>query len=185
MAVSFVPGWTSGPGPLGAIAVILIILLTVLLFGGMTRAALSGGGPVERPNRVRQWYGYTVCLIAIVTGLICVSGVLDRAFDLSDPLAQENPYSASLYSFAAYQADMSGDSRLPGQGQTASDTTSAATLRAQYEALRADRIAQLRFVARKGLVTDVILLVIAVALFVTHWRWLRQFATSEETARAA
>ena len=137
---------------------------------------------MDKPNRVRQWYGYTVCLIAVVTGLICVAGVLDNAFDLSNPLGSENAFSESLSSFDAYRATRDRPYYRPDQSARA-DTLSEATLRTRYEALRADRVERASFQARKGLVTDFIILLIAVALFVTHWRWLRRLPEPEGPSR--
>ncbi len=134
---------------------------------------------MQQTSRARQWYGYTVCLIAVITGLISVAGSLNNAFDLSNPLAGERGSDVSLASFEAYKATR-------GRFSPATpDTTSETTLRARYEALRADRIAHRRFQAWKGLVTQIILLVIAVALFVTHWRWLRGLPEPESAGRAA
>jgi hypothetical protein len=47
-------------------------------------------------------------------------------------------------------------------------------LRKQYEALRAARIEENRFQARRSLVRDLLLLVLAAGLFFGHWRWLRR-----------
>jgi len=139
---------------------------------------------VDKPNRVRQWYGYTVCLIAVITGLICVAGVLENAFDLSNPLASGGPFGESLSSFDAYKATRDRTSFRPDQ-RSSTDTASEATLRVRYDALRADRISQRSFQARKGLVTDIIILLIAIGLFVTHWRWLRRIPEPEVSGRAA
>jgi hypothetical protein len=184
-AFAVVPGWHSSQlGILRLITYVLFALLISPLFILMTRAAMNDGGPVDKPNRVRQWYGYTVCLIAVITGLICVAGTLDNAFDLSNPLATDGPFGESLGSFDAYKATR--DRRyFPSDQHAVPDTASDATLRARFEALRADRIAQRTFQARKGLVTDLILLLIAIGLFVTHWRWLRRLPEPEGPSRAA
>ncbi len=127
---------------------------------------------MDKPNRVRQLYGYAVCLIAVITGLICVAGALDDVFDLSNPLAGGGGVE-SLTSFDAYKATRERPFLRPDQ-QASPDTLSDATLRVRFEALRADRIAQRSFRARKGLVKNLIMLLIAIGLFVTHWRWLKQ-----------
>ena len=169
---------SSGFGLLRFVAYVLLVLLVLTLFVLMTRAAVTDGGTVDKPNRVRQWYGYTVCLIAVITGLICMAGVLDNAFDLSNPLGAEGAFGESLTSFEAYRATRDRPSYRPDQSAR-SDTLSEATLRTRYEALRADRIARRSFEARKGLISDLILLLIAVALFITHWRWLRRLPEPE------
>jgi hypothetical protein len=184
-AVSIVPGWHAGPTRFfGALGFVLLIVLFLPMLIVLTRAAITEEASVEKPSRVRQWYGYIVCLIAVVTGLITVAGVFDNAFDLSNPLAAEGPYGESLTSFDAYMATRT-PRFLPPDQRTEQDTASQATLHARYDALRADRIAQRRFAAQKGLVTDLSLLVIAVGLFFSHWRWLRRLPEPEGSGRAA
>ena len=129
---------------------------------------------MAKPNRVRQWYGYTVCLVAVVTALLSLAGVVNNAFDLSSPLASDS-YGASLTSFEAYKSTRSA----PAQ-PAATEALSDSVLHARYEALRADRIVQRSFRARKGLVTDIVLLLVAIGLFGTHWRWLRRLPEPED-----
>ena len=127
---------------------------------------------MERSGRAWQWYGYAVCLTAVITGLICISGVINNAFDLASPLAGERA-DGVLTSFEAYKATR--DSRAPSSDQRErADTLTEEVLRGRYEALRADRLAQRTFRAKKQLVTSLVLLIVAVALFATHWRWLRR-----------
>ena len=56
---------------------------------------------MDRPNRIRQLYGYSVCLIGVVAVLICTASILRNAFDLSDPLATDRYLGESLRSFEA------------------------------------------------------------------------------------
>ena len=138
---------------------------------------------MDRTGRAWQWYGYAVCLTAVITGLICISAVINNAFDLANPLAGERA-DGVLTSFEAYKATR--ESRAPASDQRQHvDTLSDDALRGRYEALRADRVAQRSFRARKQLVTSVVLLIVAVILFGTHWRWLRHAPAVESSDRAA
>jgi hypothetical protein len=127
---------------------------------------------MERPNRVRQLYGYMVCLIAVVTSLLCLSSMIGAAIDLSDPQAAAGAYGEPADSFDAYMA--SRQQYGGPAGNTRPDTASDATLRRRFEALQASRIAQQRFRSRKTLVTSGLLTVVAVVLFASHWRWVRR-----------
>lgn len=127
---------------------------------------------MDKPSRVRQWYGYIVCLVAVVSGLIFLAGTLNNAMDLSDPLSAEGRSDQSVRSFESYQATQG---RVAGpEERQVKDTVSQVTLRARFDALRADRIAQRVFQARKGLITALVMLLASVTLFITHWRWLRR-----------
>jgi hypothetical protein len=137
---------------------------------------------MDRSGRAWQWYGYAVCLTAVITGLICISSVINNTFDLASPLAGERA-DGSLTSFEAYKATREPRASTPDQRQRV-DTLSDAALRERYEALRADRLSQRTFRAKKQLVTSLVLLIVAAALFVSHWRWLRRAPTVETSVRA-
>jgi hypothetical protein len=134
---------------------------------------------VEKSNRVQLVYGYTVCVIAVVTFLICASVLVNNVFDLANPIAAGSAFGSSLSSFEAYQATASRPaSAAPGQP----DTASAATMRRRFDALRADKISRVSFEAWKAIVTSGLLLLISVALFVWHWRWMKRLGAAEAAA---
>ena len=145
----------------------------------------------DRPSRVQQFYGYAVCLIAIVTLLIALSNLVDAAFDRANPLqAAAGRYGypdASLTSFEAFRAtqpgqqppDRSGPGVDPASSAPRADTLTTSELRARYEALRADRVARVSFEATRKLVGSALLMLLALGLFVWHWRWLRAGAARD------
>ena len=151
---------------------------------------------MSRTSWVASLYGYLVCVIAVITFLVSVSGFVDAAFERSNPLLARSgwfgPGGASLTSFEAFRASqndrsmMTAMSSQPGavvmsSGRPAparpvpatGDTLTTEQLRARYEVLRADRIAQSTFSASQSLVKDGLLIILSIALFGWHWRWLR------------
>jgi hypothetical protein len=143
---------------------------------------------MERPNRIAQIYGYAVCLIAIVTILICVGQIVNAGFNLIDPLRADGfGRGSSLTSFAAYKREHQqqapprmrpGDSAVPAPASTAHDTAagarSDADLRQSFEDERLDQIGNVHFRSMRTLVTSLLMIVLASGLFATHWKWLRQ-----------
>jgi hypothetical protein len=135
---------------------------------------------MDRGNRVAQLYGYTVCLVALVTILITLPAIVDNFFTLSNPAQGDTRFGfgASLGSFEAYKASQrqSGAVAEPLGGRQAREEPppSDEELRRRYEALRADQIASNLFGARRSLVRNGILLALALGLFVSHWRWVRR-----------
>ncbi len=129
-----------------------------------------------KPNRVPQTYGYSVCVIAVITFLICATVIVNNIFDLANPV--QASFGTALSSFEAYQADQ----RPAVAGTARVDTTSETTLRKRYEALRADRIARVTFQSWKAIVTSSLLLIISVVLFVLHWRWLKRLGAAAEAS---
>lgn len=133
-------------------------------------------------SRIAQIYGYVVCLIAIVTVLIAGSRVVDATFDRVSPLHSQDyrygPFDHSLTSFESFRASYPTDrpmrpTRTGLEPAEPGDTLTTAELRERYETLRTERIERVRFGAMQQLVKNGLLLLLAAALFATHWRWVR------------
>jgi len=125
-------------------------------------------------------YGYIVCIVAVITFLISASGFVDAAFERAMPLQSRGgaygPMGASLGSFEAFRAsyaDRRMMERRPGD-PIPTDTLSTDELRKRYEVLRDDRLAQTNFYASQRLVKHGLLIILAIVLFVWHWRWLQR-----------
>ena len=126
----------------------------------------------ERSNKIQQAYGYAVCLIAVVTALICVNGAVRNAINMMDPIAAAGAYGEPIDSFESWQA--SGRNQYARPEGAGPDTTSIETQRRQYEAVRASVLARHAFNTRRDLATQAVLLIVASVLFATHWRWLQR-----------
>lgn len=157
-----------------------IVLVGLILIAAWVSVAVSRfvqGGSVEHPHRVPQLYGYTVCLVAVFVALFSFASVVRHTLTLMNPAhvtdppwAWAEPSVTSLEAFRVSQERML-EMRPPGSPPSAS--ISEDELRRRYEALRADRIIRNQVVARRGLVSSGLTLLLAVGLFVFHWRWLR------------
>jgi hypothetical protein len=164
----------------------LILLLALWLL--FARSAFVQGDDMERPSRVAQLYGYTVCLIAVVVFLASTNSLLENAFTLTNPLqSRESEYGIepSVSSFEAYRTTYDRERQLrasPG-AIVAGDSAPEAVLRARYEVLRNDRIQRVRFRAQRALATSTLSLILAIALFAIHWRWLRAPSQVGDAAR--
>ncbi len=140
---------------------------------------------MDKSSKVPQVYGYTVCVIAVVTFLICATVIVNNVFDLANPIQAGFGMESSLTSFEAYKATYQKDQRsglATAAAEPRADTLSEATLRVRYEAARADRFARVRFQSWKALTTSGLLLVISVVLFVLHWRWMKRAGGAPEPA---
>lgn len=131
---------------------------------------------MARSPRIAQWYGYTVCLVAVITFLLSARGIVDDLFTLSNPLRSGSRF-GTLTSFEAYEATQDMTPRRVAPDSAA--PPSEAELRRRYDALRADQIAQSRFDATRGIVASLLMLLIASGLFIWHWRWLRGHPSAE------
>lgn len=132
--------------------------------------------------RVGQIYGYLVCLIAVVTFLISLNSAVGAAIDLSDPLYSSRfRADPRLASFEVYRLELEQRRPVPPgvAGEPEPSRADTAALRAAYEAAREDHIRSVRFQAIRELVTSGLLVLVAAALFVVHWVWLRRSGARE------
>jgi hypothetical protein len=135
---------------------------------------------MEKSQRMAQIYGYLVCLVAVITVLICVATLVSAILDLGDPIhaGWTPPGSPSLASFDNYKMDILKSA--PKEGEAAKMyIPDDQTLRAMYDAAKNDKIQSVRHESNRTIVIDTILIVICIVLFVTHWRWMRKLAKAD------
>jgi len=140
-------------------------------------------------SRIAQTYGYAVCFITVIVILISIKSLVDAVFDLTDPIrADAGGYSRtgrSLSNFEVYKLDARRDPRPAppvGAAPPRPDTVTDAELHRLYEAEREQAVGNVQFRARRTLVGSGLLMVVAVILFVIHWRWLKDRDTIPATA---
>jgi len=143
---------------------------------------------MERPERVPQLYGYTVCLIALIWGLTSLVSIVEDALSLSAPelrTTSEFSIEPSVTSFEAFRVTNDRARRMnAGERVAQLDSVPEAQLRQQYEGLRADRIQRGRYSARRELITGALSLAICIVLFTFHWRWLQRRTNTSGSAGA-
>lgn len=134
---------------------------------------------MEKPHKIPQIYGYVVCLVCIITILISVPNIINSLIDLSDPLHAGAWYPAgkdrNMASYELYKVDILAEYH----GMKADSTAyipDEATIRAMYEAAREDKIQSATHIARRTVIVFTLLTIIAVVLFVIHFRWMRQIS---------
>lgn len=144
---------------------------------------------MERSTRIQQLYGYSACLVALITFVVTVSSVIDAITTRRDPLRAESfNYGVRgnevLTSYEAYQIS-NPEYRLVRSGRVGPnntvtfDTLSAEAARARYETLRTDREEQVRFNTGREILRSSVMLLLAIAIFGAHWAWLRRVMAQE------
>jgi hypothetical protein len=175
--ISFGSPYPDAIGFFGSVVVGIIIIAAWVI---LAASRFVQGGIVERPERVPQLYGYTVCLITLLWALTSTIAIVDSSLMLSAPEYRgDHGFSGmepSVSSFEAFRTtyDRSRRYMSVGPNEPKLDSLSEPELHRRYEALRADRIATNTVDAHRALVTNALSLLIAAILFVVHWRWLRR-----------
>ncbi len=135
---------------------------------------------MEKRYRIAQLYGYLVCLVTVIAVLISLASLVGAMFDLSDPLhARGMDGRPDLTSFEAYKMDVLGSARPDPQSPTPGYVPDDQTLRTMYEAAKADRIQSVRLQAYRSLTVSGLIIIVCIALFTTHWIWVRKLARAE------
>ncbi len=136
---------------------------------------------MEKTKVGAQIYGYTVCLVAVITFLIAITSVVNAIMDLDDPLHSgwNQPGSPSLASYENYKMDVLKSMPKGDDTKGASYIPDETTIKSMYESAKADKIQSVKHQAHRSMIIGGILIVICVILFVTHWRWLRKTSKAE------
>lgn len=138
---------------------------------------------MEKTNRMPQIYGYIVCLVAVITFIICLANIIPSIMDLSDPLHSGSIYSMqnapSLASFDNYKMDILKSTDKEGSQNVQAYVPDDNTLHSMYEAAKADKIQMAVHVARRSITVDSIIILVSIALFITHWMWMRKLAKKD------
>jgi hypothetical protein len=122
-----------------------------------------------------QLYGYTICLVAVLTFLFGTVNLVGAMLD-----SRELPYTPSyvdgpsLVSLGAYKIDLL--SRIgveEGSEAAASFFPPDSALRRMLDAERLHRLALSHQTSRRTIVINLVLMMLAVLLFAAHWMWLR------------
>jgi hypothetical protein len=158
-------------------AIFVAVLLGIWIV--LARSRFIQGGTVERPERVAQLYGYTVCLVTLVWALTSAVAIVESALTLAAPVyhAQNQfGFEPSITSFEAFRLtyDRARQFSAPDPSAPKRDSVPEAELRRRYDAYRADRVAVTSAQARETLIVRLISLLLAAGLFVVHWRWLQR-----------
>lgn len=131
----------------------------------------------EKPNKISQWYGYMVCLIAVVVFLFSLTGLINALFDLRDPIHGGSGFFAfpqvNLSSFENFKVDKLAQLQINESGESEPlYVPSDEELQAMYQAAREDQITNIVNRAYRMITIDIIMIIVAAGLFVWHWKWL-------------
>ncbi|MCK5080003.1 MAG: hypothetical protein KAR09_08665 [Bacteroidales bacterium] len=133
---------------------------------------------MEKKSKAPLVYGYAVCIVAVITFLISIAGIIFAVMDLGDPLyAGRNYNKVSLASFENYKMDM-----LKSPDEKQAWVPDDDTLKAMYEAEKDDVIRRVKHDSMRSLYINAVLIIICIVLFLTHWRWIRRVGRKYNTA---
>ena len=162
-----------------ALALVAIVgLIVISSWVVLAASRFLQGGSVERPERVPQLYGYTVCLVGVLVALASTITIADTLITLTSPAHPRGEMAAwaepSVTSFEAFRVTYDRARQMSAGPGVAQEVVTEDELRRRYEAMRADRIERTRVEAIRSLIKATFTLIVAALLFLIHWRWLKR-----------
>ena len=127
---------------------------------------------MKKETKIPQVYGYSVCIVAIITFLITLAGIISSVIDSSDPLYNRgNQHLSSFENFKIHTINSTNNESnyLPDNE----------TLRIMFEDTKNYQIRRVKLQTTKSLVTNGIIFIISILLFIIHWRWMNQPQNTE------
>lgn len=138
---------------------------------------------MDQPRWIPQLYGYTVCLVAVITILISVTSLVNNVFEYAAPeMSHEvtNEFAGQSLEGCKqrYMMRTAGATRPGGPAAPSAQLPADSILMRLCAEERAERIGIVRYRAMRSLVTSSFMLLLALGLFGLHWRWLRTSRTT-------
>ncbi|MCK9203644.1 MAG: hypothetical protein M0P58_04295 [Bacteroidales bacterium] len=135
---------------------------------------------MEKPHRMAQIYGYTVCLVAVIAFLICVANIIPAIMDLGDPMHAGNNFipagTPSLASFENYKMDVLKSATKDNDKAGLNYIPDDKTLRSMFNAAVADKIKAADHDSVRAIMVSGLIIIICIILFAVHWIWMRKLA---------
>lgn len=126
-------------------------------------------------NKIAPIYGYAVCLVSIIATFIAIGMIVNAVFNYADPLHANDFSSFQPRDLSSYEAYKLNATELNGPEKNPAAPTSQLSedeMKKAYEAAKAEKTASVKFNARKSMTNGAIVLLFAVILFFSHWKWL-------------
>ena len=128
---------------------------------------------MEKKRKPIQVYALIVCIVAIITFIICVSVLVSSILDRSEPLL--SGYSRlDLSSFENFKMDKLGSFK-ENQTYMPSDQE----LRTAFEAAKDEKIRKVLHNSLNAIVVSSIIIAICLILFFSHWWMMRKYSNAD------
>ncbi|MHB9035167.1 MAG: hypothetical protein ACYC64_00770 [Armatimonadota bacterium] len=142
---------------------------------------------MDKRHVVARIYGFLICLIALLTVIFSIQGVVEAIFNLTDAEQVAHSRSCDAYSYRGYNmasyeafkldvivAMASGQQK--NQDQVKLDEK---MLKNAYQDALTSGIHSIARQAKTELTGYGILIFVSAVVFVFHWKWLQKLATSD------
>ena len=134
---------------------------------------------MEKKRKVIQVYAIIVCIVAIITFIICTAILVSAIIDRSDPIYSSGS-KADLSSFENYKMEVM-KSIEKDQAYIPDDQT----INRMYEAAKEEKINKTLHQAKSDIIVSGLLIIFCIILFFTHWWMIKKYGKDEEIPATA
>ena len=129
---------------------------------------------MEKKRKVIQVYAIIVCIVAIITFIICTAFLVSAIIDRSDPI--HSGYSqVDLSSFENYKMEV-----MKSIGKDQAYIPDDQTIMKMYEAAKEEKINRTLHNTKSDIIVSGSLIVFCIILFITHWWMIKKHGKDEE-----
>ena len=126
-----------------------------------------------KKQKIIQIYAVIICIVSIIAFLISMSGLVSSIIDRNDPLYTGRS-DISLASFENFKMDI-----LRSTQKDQVYIPDEETLRKMYEEAKEDKIKRVNHYTYRDIVVSSLVIIIALILFLTHWRLMKNVKYEE------
>ena len=135
---------------------------------------------MEKKRKVIQVYAIIVCIVAIITFIICTAVLVSAIIDRGDPIYAGFSQKPELSSFENYKMEVM-KSIEKDQAYIPDDQT----IKKMYEAAKDEKINKVLHDTKSNIIVSGLLIIFCIILFFTHWLMIKKHGKDEEVPAVA
>ena len=135
---------------------------------------------MEKKRKVIQVYAIIVCIVAIITTIICIAILVSAIIDRGDPIYSGYSQNTELSSFENYKMGVM-KSIEKDQAYIPDDQT----IKQMYESAKDEKINKVLHDTKNNIIVTSMLILFCIILFFTHWWMIKKQGKDEEVPVAA
>lgn len=135
---------------------------------------------MEKSNKIPQIYGYTICVIAVITFLISTTSFINAYIDKGD-LLYANSYNMNknLASFEIYKMSVLRQTNTEGEAISSNYIPDDSEIKVMFDAAINQKISTASHQNKRQLIVSGFLGLLSLVLFSTHLFWMRKLIKKE------
>ena len=134
---------------------------------------------MEKKRKVIQVYAIIVCIVAIITFIICTAVLVSAIIDRGNPIYSGGS-KADLSSFENYKMEI-----MKSVDKDQAYIPDDQTIKRMYEDAKEGKINKVLHETKSNIIVTGVLIIFCIILFFTHWWMIKKYGNDEEVPAVA